>query len=66
MNTKRFYTLFIACAFCVGCTQPCVVTWTEGENKDVYRRLWALGFDHFTTDYPDTLFALLPEFAAGK
>lgn len=42
------------------------VTWTEGENKDVYRRLWALGFDHFTTDYPDTLFALLPEFAAGK
>ena len=32
MNTKRFYTLFIACAFCVGCTQPCVVTWTEGET----------------------------------
>ena len=42
------------------------VTWTEGENKDVYRRLWALGFDHFTTDYPETLFELLPEFAAGK
>ena len=38
------------------------VTWTEGTNKDVYRMLWALGFDHFTTDYPETLFELADEF----
>lgn len=28
------------------------VTWTEGENADVHRKLWDLGFDHFTSDYP--------------
>ena len=38
------------------------VTWTEGTNKDVHRRLWALGFDHFTTDYPETFFELAEEF----
>ena len=32
------------------------VTWTEGENESVYRRIWDVGFDHFTTDYPLTLF----------
>ena len=30
-----------------------VVTWTEGTNADVHRRLWDLGFDHFTSDYPE-------------
>ena len=39
-----------------------VVTWTEGTNKDVHRRLWALGFDHFTTDYPEVFFELAEEF----
>ena len=39
-----------------------VVTWTEGTNKDVHRRLWALGFDHFTTDYPEVFFELVEEF----
>ena len=38
------------------------VTWTEGTNKDVHRKLWALGFDHFTTDYPETFFELVKEF----
>ncbi len=28
------------------------VTWTEGQNADVHKRLWEIGFDHFTTDYP--------------
>lgn len=28
------------------------ITWTEGRNADVYRRLWDIGFDHFATDYP--------------
>jgi len=42
------------------------VTWTEGSNKDVYRKLWDLGFDHFTTDYPETLFELANELRAGK
>lgn len=28
------------------------VTWTEGENADIHRKLWDLGFDHFTSDYP--------------
>lgn len=38
------------------------VSWTEGTNKDVYRKLWALGFDTFTTDYPETLFDVAREF----
>ncbi|MBQ7188774.1 MAG: hypothetical protein IJR99_05085 [Kiritimatiellae bacterium] len=42
------------------------VTWTEGTNEEVYRKLWDLGFDHFTTDYPETLFKLADEFRAGK
>ncbi len=29
------------------------VTWTEGTNADVHRRLWDIGFDHFTSDYPE-------------
>ncbi len=37
------------------------VTWTEGKNKDVHRRLWEIGFDHFTTDYPEVLFELVEE-----
>lgn len=28
------------------------VTWTQGTNADVHRKMWDLGFDHFTTDYP--------------
>ncbi len=28
------------------------VTWTEGTNADVHRRLWDIGFDHFTSDFP--------------
>ncbi|NLZ20067.1 MAG: family 20 glycosylhydrolase [Bacteroidales bacterium] len=32
MNTKRYLTFFIACAFCTACTQPCVINWTEGET----------------------------------
>lgn len=35
------------------------VTWTEGGNPDVYKRLWDLGFDHFTTDYPETMFQVI-------
>ena len=29
------------------------VTWTEGTNADVHKRLWDIGFDHFTSDYPE-------------
>ena len=29
------------------------ITWTEGTNADVHRRLWDLGFDIFTSDYPE-------------
>jgi len=36
-----------------------VVTWTEGANPEVYMRLWGLGFDHFTSDYPDTMFQVI-------
>lgn len=35
------------------------VTWTEGDNEEVYLRLWKLGFDHFTSDYPDTMFKVI-------
>ena len=35
------------------------VTWTEGSNPDVYLKLWELGFDHFTTDYPETMFEVI-------
>lgn len=41
------------------------VTWTEGANKDVYRKMWDLGFDHFTTDYPETLFEVVDEIRRG-
>lgn len=37
------------------------VTWTLGDNIEVYRKLWDLGFDHFTTDYPYALFAVVDE-----
>ena len=30
MNTKHFFLLFIACAFCVACTPNCHIVWTEG------------------------------------
>ena len=28
-------------------------TWTEGTNAEVHRRMWEIGFDHFTSDYPE-------------
>ncbi|MDY6444833.1 MAG: hypothetical protein SPK76_07415, partial [Bacteroidales bacterium] len=30
MNTKHYLLLFLAYAFCVACTQPCRIVWTEG------------------------------------
>ena len=33
MSTKHFFHLFIACAICVACTQPCRIIWTEGETN---------------------------------
>lgn len=41
------------------------VSWTEGANKEVYRKMWDLGFDHFTTDYPETLFEVVDEIRRG-
>ena len=41
------------------------MTWTEGANKDVYRKMWDLGFDNFTTDYPETLFEVIDEIRRG-
>ena len=35
------------------------VTWTLGDREDLYLRLWDLGFDHFTTDYPETMFNVI-------
>lgn len=29
------------------------VTWTEGTNAEVHKRMWEIGFDHFTSDYPE-------------
>ena len=29
------------------------VTWTEGTNAEVHKKLWDIGFDHFTSDYPE-------------
>jgi len=42
------------------------LSWDAGDNPETYRKLWALGFDHFATDYPETLFKLLPELGATK
>ena len=28
-------------------------------REDLYLRLWDLGFDHFTTDYPETMFHVI-------
>jgi len=36
-------------------------TWTEGDNKDVLRKIWKMGFDNLATDDPIALFELLPE-----
>jgi glycerophosphoryl diester phosphodiesterase len=41
-------------------------TWTEGDNKDVLRKIWKLGFDNFATDDPLVLFELLPGLAKHK
>lgn len=35
------------------------VTWTHGDCEDLYLKLWDLGFDHFTTDYPEALFSVI-------
>ncbi len=32
------------------------VTWTEGTNAEVHKNLWDMGFDLFTSDYPEFLF----------
>lgn len=40
------------------------VTWTEGTNKAVHREMWKIGFDHYTTDYPETLFEVADEIRA--
>ena len=37
------------------------LTWTEGANQDVFRKLWDLGFDNFATDYPLALFDFIKE-----
>ena len=42
------------------------VTWTSGDNRDVYRKLWDVGFDHFTTDYPYVLFDVADEIRKGR
>lgn len=42
------------------------VTWTLGDNRDVYLKLWDLGFDHFTTDYPYVLFDVVDEIRKRK
>lgn len=39
------------------------VTWTHGDSEDLYFKLWDLGFDHFTTDYPETLFSVISKLA---
>ena len=41
-------------------------TWTEGDNKNVLRKIWKLGFDNFATDDPLVLFELLPELVKHK
>ena len=41
-------------------------TWTCGADKDVLRRIWALGFDNFATDDPLVLFELLPELKRAR
>ena len=42
------------------------VTWTSGDNREVYRMLWDVGFDHFTTDYPYVLFDVADEIRKGR
>ena len=42
------------------------VTWTSGDNREVYRKLWDVGFDHFTTDYPYVLFDVVDEIRKGS
>ena len=40
------------------------VTWTCGDNPEIYKKLWSFGFDHFTSDYPETMFKVIDELSA--
>lgn len=42
------------------------LSWTEGKNPELYRRLWDLGFDNLCTDDPLVLFEFLNELKAKE
>ena len=35
--------------------------WTHGDDPELYRRLWELGFDCFGTDYPEVMNRVIAE-----
>ena len=37
------------------------VDWRRGNLKDVYLRMWDMGFDSFTTDHPEVMFEAIGE-----
>ena len=39
--------------------------WTHGDNPELYRKLWNLGFDCFGTDYPEVMNRVIEEIKAA-
>lgn len=40
--------------------------WTHGDDPELYRKLWNLGFDCFGTDYPEVMNRVISELKAGE
>lgn len=40
--------------------------WTHGDDPEMYRRLWALGFDCFGTDYPEVMNRVIAELRTAR
>ena len=40
--------------------------WTHGDDPEMYRRLWELGFDCFGTDYPEVMNRVIAELRTAR
>ena len=40
--------------------------WTHGDNPELYRKLWNMGFDCFGTDYPEVMHRVIAEIKTGE
>ena len=42
------------------------VDWRRGKNEEVYHKMWDMGFDSFTTDYPEVMFKAIRKIKDAK